>query len=190
MKSFRSAVLLSFAATLAACAHNPFGGNRAESSEALDVSSLGAPPEGCIPQPAVRSVPSLRLPRTESPRVKSDAGKSLEFAQVHTVNRPLEEAGTWTDFDDGWSLLSLTLGSEGALSLAVRLRDTTLPERGEIWLCSADRRVRQGPYREATDGDLWTPVVPGHEALLQVWVPTVRKSSFRALLADAYGGYR
>lgn len=189
MKSFRSAVPLSLAATLVACAHNPFGGDRAASSAPLDVSTLGAPPEGCIPQPAVKSVPRLRLPRTEAPRAESK-GKSLEFAQVHTVNRPLEDAGTWTDFDDGWSLLSLTLGSEGAQSLAVRLRDATLPERGEVWLCSADRRVRQGPYREVTGGDLWTPVVPGSEALLQIWVPTVRRTSFRALLADAYGGYR
>lgn len=173
---------------VSACGLNPFA--RGEGTAAAPAADIGPAPEGCAAQPTVKSMPKLRLPRTETPRVKSPDDKSLEFAQVHTVNRPLEEAGIWTDFDSGWSLLSLDVQSVSAQSIALRLREAQLPAGGEIWLCSPDRRVRQGPYRDISDGELWTPVVPGNEALLQVWVPTAGKTGFRALLADVYGGYR
>lgn len=175
---------------LSGCGHLPFGASPATPATGLAVTEISAAPEGCGPQPTVTAIPRLRLPGTESPRVKASTDKSLDLAQVHTVNRPLQEAGVWADVEGGWSVLSLELGSTGARTLAVRLREASLPERSEIWLCSLDRSVRQGPYREVTDGELWTPVVPGSEALIQVWLPTNRKGAFRALLADAYGGYR
>lgn len=154
-----------------------------ESKTPLPVSRA---PEGCGTRSA-ETPPVLRLPRTAVP---ADRSESLELAQVHTVNRPLEQAGVWTDYDDNWSLLALELGSPGARSIAVRLRDAKLPRQTEVWLCSPDRRLRRGPYREATGGELWTPVVPGDAGLLEVWLPTAHKSRFTALLADVYGGYR
>lgn len=147
-------------------------------------------PEACGVRGAV-STPRLKLPPTEPPlRSASSYGPSADFAQVHTVNQALQNAGIWTDFEEGWSLLSLQLGSVGARNLAVRLREAKLPKRTEIWLCGSDGRSRQGPYREANGGELWTPVVPGSEAQLQVWLPTAYKPHFQALLADVYGGYR
>ncbi len=146
-------------------------------------------PEGCSNRgPA--TTPKLQLPRTEAPISRKGTDPSVDLAQVHTVNKALQDAGVWTDFNDGWSLLALELRSEGARSLAVRLRETQLPRKSEVWLCSSDKRVRQGPYREATDGDLWTPVIPGNTALVQVWLPTTLKEQFKAQLADVYGGYR
>ncbi len=146
-------------------------------------------PEGCRARSA-ETPPILRLPKTESPARRGSKGEPLELAQVHTVNRPLQHVGVWTDYDDQWSLLSLQLGSEGARSIAVRLQDSALPPQTEIWLCALDRRVRQGPYREATGGELWTPVIPGEAALIEVWLPTAYKPRFKAQLADVYGGYR
>jgi len=146
-------------------------------------------PDGCRARSA-ETPPILTLPKTETLTQHSSKGEPMELAQVHTVNRPLERVGVWTDYDDQWSLLSLQLGSQGARSIAVRLRDSTLPPKTEIWLCSADRRVHQGPYREATGGELWTPVIPGDAALIEVWVPTAYKPRFKAELADVYGGYR
>jgi hypothetical protein len=151
--------------------------------------ALTAAPEACSAR-APELAPKLRLPRTETPVSRKGTDPTLELAQVHTVNQALEQAGVWTDFDDGWSLLALELRSDGARALAVRLRDTQLPRNTAVWICSADKRVRQGPYSEATDGELWTPVVPGNRALLHVWVPTAQKSNFRAQLADVYGSYR
>lgn len=146
-------------------------------------------PEACGPRGAA-STPRLKLPRTEAPlRSGTSDGQPADFAQVHTVNQALQNAGVWTDFEEGWSLLSLQLRSDGARSIAVRLREAKLPKQTEIWLCGGDARSRQGPYREASAGELWTPVVPGAEAQVQVWLPTALKGEFRALLADVYGGY-
>lgn len=173
-------MLLALGGTLGACQLPML---KDESNTPLPVSRA---PEGCGSRSS-ETPPVLRLPRTVVP---ADRGASRELAQVHTVNRPLEQAGVWTDYDDNWSLLALELGSPGAHSIAVRLRDAQLPRQTEVWLCSPDRRLRQGPYREATGGELWTPVVPGDAAQLEVWLPTAHKSRFTALLADVYGGYR
>lgn len=150
---------------------------------------LGPMPTACA-RPAPATVPRLRLPATENPRVSSTPGKAMDFAQVHTVNRPLEDAGVWTELEGGWSVLSLELTSPRARTLAVRLRDSRLPQHTQIWLCSADGRQRQGPFQDANNGEVWTPAVDGNDARLEVWVPTHQRTNFGALLADAYGGYR
>ena len=64
------------------------------------------------------------------------------------------------------------------------------PPRTHPWLCSAAGRVRQGPYREAVGGELWTAVVPGAEARLEVIVPTIDKAKLSASIADVSAGYR
>lgn len=147
------------------------------------------PPEGCSRDfPA--SAPMLELDATRAPASSPRKGQPLQFANTIAVNRELAGEGEWTDFDDGWSSLALRLRSPGARTLSVHLTAATLPARTQVWICSADGRVRQGPYREATGGELWTPVVPGDEARLEVIVPTRDKAAFSAILAEAYGGFR
>ena len=65
-----------------------------------------------------------------------------------------------------------------------------LPAGSEIWFCAPDGSLRQGPFREAPTGDLWTPVVNGEEAWLEVFVHSRKRNEFRATLAEAFGGFR
>lgn len=177
------------AGALSACSHSPSRDTAQEPAATPPPLALGAAPQACA-RALLTSAPRLQLPFTETPRVKSAPGKAMDFAQVHTVNRPLEEAGVWADVAGQWSVLTLELSSAHARSLAVRLRDSRLPEHTEIWLCSQDGRQRQGPYRHAASGEIWTPPVSGDTARIEVLLPTAYKQQFGALLADAYGGYR
>jgi hypothetical protein len=133
--------------------------------------------------------PVLQLPSTDAPkRHAKDDG--VDIAQIHTVNRPLQDIGVWNDEADGWSVLTLTLGSGRARSIAVRLHDVKLPEQAQMWLCSVNGKSRQGPYTTATDGQLWSAPVGASQARIEVWTPTVRRDRFSAMLTDVYGGYQ
>ncbi|HUP92708.1 MAG TPA: hypothetical protein VM074_10710 [Solimonas sp.] len=147
-------------------------------------------PEGCtIDFPA--DAPLLALAATEAPAQTDDRkGQPLRFATSIAVHRQLEDAGAWGEFSDGWSSLYLRVASPGAKSLSLHLAQLSLPARAQVWFCSADNRVRQGPYREAVSGELWTPVVPGSEARIEVQVPTAAKRELRAQLAEVFGAYR
>jgi len=175
-------VLLPILISLAAC--HPQSVQAPASS--LTVSSVAGAPQGCAND---NFSASLQLPRTDSPPPRRDKSEPLEFAQVHTVNRPLQEVAVWTQ-RDGWSVLALQIESANARSIAVRLRDVKWPASTQAWLCSADGKTHQGPFNDAPDGELWTPIVPGSQARLEVWVPTASKGQFTALLADVYAGYR
>lgn len=163
-----------------------------DSPTAPAVAASLPPPPACsanLPGDA----PRLTLPRTESPRLASAAastGGNLDIAQVHTVNRALPEVGVWQKREQGWSVLALQIGSEGARGLAVRLRDLQLPTQSEAWLCAPDGSKRAGPFRDTPSGELWTPGLPGAQVRLEVWVPTTQREQFDGFLADVYGAYR
>lgn len=134
--------------------------------------------------------PVLKLPGTDAPRRAARDDNDVDIAQIHTVNRPLQDIGVWNDMADGWSVLALTLGSSHARSIAVRLRDVQLPKQSQLWLCSLDGKLRQGPYTEAPNGELWSASIASAQARVEVWIPTPARSQFRAELTDVYGGYQ
>ncbi|MDD3764251.1 MAG: hypothetical protein PHP86_13260 [Nevskiales bacterium] len=154
------------------------------------------PPQTPLPPDACRAlqldrVPQLTLPRTLPPQ-HTDDNKSapLQIAQPFGIGRTLTGKGRWQDGADGWSSLTLRLYSENARSLSIHLSGVRLPRQSELWYCSEDGRMRHGPYRDATGGELWTPVVSGERALIQVWVPTRARGQFEAVLESVQGGFR
>lgn len=147
------------------------------------------PPEGCGKNFSP-TAPLLTLAPTRPAAPPAGKGEAYQFAHEIKVHADLAREGAWTDYTDGWSILSLRVTSAEAKSLSVHLSRLELPARTQIWFCSADRRYKQGPYREAVGGDLWTAVVPGAEGLLQVDVPTADRHRFKGELAEAFGGFR
>ncbi|NGY04460.1 hypothetical protein [Solimonas terrae] len=133
--------------------------------------------------------PILKLPGTDAPRHASN-DNDVDIAQIHTVNQPLQQIGVWNDQGDGWSVLALTLGSRRARSIAVRMRDVKLPKQSALWLCSPDGKLRQGPYTEAPNGELWSASIASSQARVEVWLPTPSRDAFSAELTDVYGGYQ
>jgi lysyl endopeptidase len=160
------------------------------SREAAPVPQASAtPPEGCgknFPP----DTPLLKLDRTETPKTSAQKSQPFQFANQIEVDSELQDEGAWTDYTDGWSSLTLRLSSENAKSMALHLTRLELPERAQVWFCSADGHLRQGPYREAAGGELWTPVVLGAEARLQIDVPTLDKAGLKGEIAEAFGGFR
>ena len=146
-------------------------------------------PEGCGTD-YPKDAPLLTLPPTREPSTSTRKSDPFQFASSMRVRKDLAREGAWTDYNDGWSTLALRIASADAKSLALHLTQLKLPERAQIWFCSADGKFRQGPYREATGGELWTPVVVGEQAKLQIDVPTAAKTDFAGTLDEAFGGFR
>jgi hypothetical protein len=154
---------------LAACAATPEPPRPAALPASSPASACNA---GAIDQAA-----TLKLRATHNP--------DGSFLERIDVSRSLTR---WREFGE-WSVLGLAVQSAGARSLAAHLSALELPARTEIWWCSPDGRLRHGPYRDAAGGSLWTPVVNGEQALLQIWVPTSLRRSFAGTLADVQGGF-
>lgn len=144
----------------------------------------GAPPPACNAA-ALANAPMVKLKQTRAPT--DDEGA---FAQRIDIDRSLTRAGRWTDVSGGWSVLSLGLQSQNARSLSAQLSQLDLPDRTQIYWCSPDGRERNGPYRDAAGGSLWTPVVSGERAHLEIWVPSALRDTFKGTLANVQGGYR
>lgn len=157
----------------------------------LTLAGCAAPP----PAPTLAELPAGSPDACQSATIESATPLQLRptrhadgsFLQRIDVNRNLARGARWREVGE-WSVLSYTVQSAGAASLAVHLSGLQLPARSEVWWCAPDGRLRHGPYRDVAGGALWTPVVDGERGLLQVWVPTALRSSFAGTLADAQGG--
>lgn len=147
-------------------------------------------PYACAEDFAKRSE-LLTLSATEAPRqLKDSKSAPLQIANAIPVNQLLDHVARLTPFDNGWSSYALRIRSAGAKSLSVHLAALQLPGGSEIWFCSPDGSLRHGPYREVPTGDLWTPVVTGEEAWLEVLVHSRKRNEFQATLGDVFGGFR
>lgn len=143
-----------------------------------------------LPICSIAAAANLQLPATEGARKPAAQAEPREFAQVHTVNRPLPEIAVWQAFAGGWSRLSLQLGSRYATAISLRLRDVHLPPETQVWLCSAGGSLRIGPLLPDAQDQLWTPSVPGEQARLEIWAPDALRQQLRAQLSDVYAAYR
>lgn len=147
-------------------------------------------PAPCLDNFAQRAG-TLKLANTKaSTDFKDSKNVPLNFAQKINVSKPLSQLARITRFENGWSSYALSITSEGAQSISVHISAATLPRGSEIWLCASDGSRTEGPYRDAIGGDVWTPVVPGEVAWLDVLVPTNKESAFQATLAEVFGGFR
>jgi hypothetical protein len=182
MKSTTLLILLSL--TVTAC-----GASRSVQPARPPPPAAAKTPEGCgRDYPA--NAPLMSLAPTREPSTKTQKSEPFQFANEIRVHGDLTSEGLWTDYPDGWSTLALRFASEDAKSLALHLTQVKLPPRSQIWFCSGDGKFKQGPYREAIGGELWTPVVPGEEAKLQIDVPTAAKHDFHGEIEAAFGGFR
>lgn len=133
----------------------------------------------------------LKLANTKAPTDLQDSkSEPLRYANTINVSKPLTELARLSHFENGWSSFALSIHSQGAQSISVHLTAATLPRETEVWLCSPDGLTKQGPYRNAIGGDIWTPVVTGEEAWLDVLLPTAKENNFKATLAEIFGGFR
>jgi hypothetical protein len=118
---------------------------------------------------------------SEPPHFAAAAGVALGLAD-----------GRWQRLDDGsWSWRA-RVGSAGAKLLNFRFGQFRLPPSGRLYVYDTAGQVVQGPYTSASqtpEGMLWTAVVPGAEAVLELRVSDAERGQVRLALDTVYHGY-
>lgn len=148
------------------------------------------------PRPAGISLPidqlePFVLPRQdnqhlqEQEKKRKQAGQNPRFAVAIPVQITPDIQGRW-DQVGGLSVWRMRLQSPGAYSLNLGFSQYQMPEGGALYLYAPRQEKRLGPFTPADNeshNELWTPIFPGDELVIEIQVPTHEKSKLAIHLA-------
>lgn len=140
------------------------------------------------PQPSSRyaRIPTLELPPQNNGRLLArelaarKPGRAPQFAHVLPLDVRPTTHGEWTANGDGTQTWRLRLSSPTALSLNLGFTEYQMPEGGELYLHTGrvDDWTVRGPFTPADNQDhnqLWTPILPGDQIVVEVTLPADRR---------------
>lgn len=156
----------------------------------------------------VRSVDAL--PRVVMPAIDVDKllaedalapkDEPKRFAQPISVNLTPDNAGLWERLDDGRLLWRLRIISTGARSLNLGFTRYFMPAGGRLFVYPSDYAAGSDPararVRRFTEADnkeyeqLWTPIVPGDDIVVEVSLPARERRALRLELTSVNHDYR
>ncbi|MBN1827262.1 MAG: T9SS type A sorting domain-containing protein [Candidatus Eisenbacteria bacterium] len=112
--------------------------------------------------------------RAEDARMlEDDPDTPPRFAAAIAVSLTPQNDGTWETLDDGSRVWRLRVVSAGARSLNFGLVPFRVPEGAMLHVYGKNRDEFAGPYQteHAVEGELWTPIIRGDEATLELFLP-------------------
>ncbi len=122
------------------------------------------------------------------------AGEPERFADPFEVVVSPATHGRWETTRDGQTAVwRLPVVSAGAVSLNFGFTRYRMPEGGRLRVLTPDGAEIVGPYTDAdnkTHGELWTPLVSGSEAVIEVTVPVSRVEDLELDLGSVNRGFR
>ncbi len=162
----------------------------------------GTPPPSFSPAvPALSAGDLVVLPpvdeqqylREDAEAAASGIDKPLRFAAPIAVDLSPATAGVWTPLAHGDRIWRCEIVSTGARSLNFGLTMFHLPAGAELYLYPADRSMYDGPYTsgDATPtGEFWTAVVPGDDAVVELYVPAAPAFQPELVITQVAHDYR
>lgn len=117
----------------------------------------------------------------------------LRFAEPVTTEITPATHGTWETLEDGAQLWRLRIQSTDALSINFGFTTYQMPRGGELFVYGPEYTSVVGPFTaedNASHGELWTPIVPGDEAVIEVTIPTPQRSALQLTLGTVSHGFR
>ncbi|MYD85930.1 MAG: hypothetical protein F4Y14_06980, partial [Acidobacteria bacterium] len=141
--------------------------------------------------PRMASVESRSMTGPENPDGPNDP---FVFADPFAVAAGPSSHGRWEVAADGRTAVwRLRVVSEGAVSLNFGFARYRMPPGGRLRIHTPDDGEVVGPYTEADNeehGELWTPVLPGGEAVIEVAVPVGRIGEVELEIGSVNRGFR
>ncbi len=180
----RSAAVFGAAALLAAAAHAQPG---AESpGPAVDLAELA--PLSAVPVLETPPVSAAAGPSPDRP------GEPYRFAEPFAVDATPATAGLWEAADDGRTAVwRLRVVSEGAVSLNLGFTEYRMPPGGGLRLYAPGGADVVGPFGAEDNkphGELWTPLIPGGELVIEATAPADRVGELELRLGSVNRGFR
>ena len=116
----------------------------------------------------------------------------LRFAAKRTLDISPGTDGTWETLSNG-RLWRIRIRSPRATDLNIGFARFWLPEGATLHVVSEDGLYSQGPYTSRDNkshGQLWTPMIPGDAAVIELFVPLECTQEPQLLLTQVGAGYR
>ncbi|MDH5822138.1 pre-peptidase C-terminal domain-containing protein [Luteimonas sp. RD2P54] len=148
----------------------------------------------------VRNMPAVDVARLRAEDMRRAAARRDEpvrFAAPHPVDITPLDAGDWDEIDGDMLVWRLRVESKDALSLNFGFSEYHMPAGGRMLLYPAGlgRNADPSAIRTFTDADnkphgkLWTPVVPGDHAVIEVVVPRAKLGELKLRLTSVNHDY-
>lgn len=140
--------------------------------------------------PAVDVTKELALDEIE---LKTVARPPLRYAVPFQVSITPETAGRWETLADGTRLWRMRFHVPGATDLNFGFTRFRLPPGASVYVVSETEDYYEGPYTHLDTeehGELWTPLVPGDRAWIELYLPAGTGAGPQLELTQVAGGYR
>jgi len=132
-------------------------------------------------------------PKNLSPSAPEAPASPLRMALPMTVDFTPLNSGTWEDVPDGGQLWRLRLKAPGATDLNFGFTEFHLVPGARFYIISESEDYYQGPYTADDNkehGQLWTPLIPGNQALIELYLPPDPDPTWALHLTKVNRGYR
>ena len=117
--------------------------------------------------------PELLLAEDSERMKAAEIPGPLRFAVSEDVDLDLRNSGTWKALPDG-RLWRLRIHAPGAVSINLGIIRLDLPKGAKLWIYDPVGEYVEGSYtseQRNRKGGLWTPVIPGDELVIELYVP-------------------
>ncbi|MDD3764216.1 MAG: trypsin-like serine protease [Nevskiales bacterium] len=124
--------------------------------------------------------------------VEANPAEQRRFAVAAPLAAGLDQ-GVWDEVSAGQMRWRTRVFSAGAKSINLTFSQFALPSGAALWLYDPQGRNVQGPYtraEQAPDGKLWTAIVLGESAVIELRVPKQARDAVALQLASVNHGFR
>jgi hypothetical protein len=128
--------------------------------------------------------------------LEADNKNPEPFPRRYAVARPVTITptlqGTWEPVTNG-RVWRVRIDCAGATDINLGFSRFWLPEGATLYVRAESENYFQGPFTAQDNkphGQLWTPVVPGGAAMVELFVPTEATQEPQIVLTQVGGGYR
>lgn len=147
---------------------------------------------------SIESVATEQLPSVDGAALRAEAearaneSGPYRFGKAIETEYSLDRHGSWERLPSGSWLWRLRIHSKDAMSLNFRFERFRLPRGAKLFVHDPGGEVVHGPYLgdDATEGQLWTPIIPGGKAVIQLEVPEKKRSGAYFLISRVNHGFR
>jgi len=155
--------------------------------------------------PAEHTVELKRMPAVDAARLRAEDARQdramglrpIRFATPHAVNLTPNNAGDWDQIAGDNLVWRLRVESKDALSLNFGFSEFHLPEGARLLVYPEGLQKNANPEAIQTftaadnkaSGSLWTPIVPGDNAVIEVVVPKARVGELKLRLTSVNHDY-
>lgn len=162
------------------------------------VKAQGPQPGGIDPaaQPLSR-VDTLTMPSVDRDKLlredeQANPDEPPRFALPIAVQVTPQTHGTWENRGHSRQMWRLRIVSPQAVSLNLGFTRYRMPAGGQLFLYTPDYQTVIGPFTEAdneTHGQLWTPILPGDDIIIEVTLPEAAMPQLELALTSVNHGY-